>query len=101
MSVTRTSKRRGPEQRYMDIVAQLPCLTCPAPDGPVELHHVREGQGMAQRAGPYCVIPLCPDCHRGPMGLHGNKTMMRVAKLDEMDMLNMTIGMVFRRCVLR
>jgi len=35
------------------------------------------------------------------MGLHGNKTMMRVAKLDEMDMLNMTIGMVFRRCVLR
>lgn len=87
----------------MDAVAELPCLTCPAPDpgARVELHHVREGQGMAQRAGAFCVVPLCAFCHRGPKGLHGDRTMMRVAKLEEMDMLNLTIGMVFRRCTWR
>ena len=77
------------ERKHMGKVAQLPCVVCGAE--PVELHHIREGQGMAQRAQHWLVIPLCPDCHRGPRGVHGDKTVLRAQKLDEMDLLAKTI----------
>lgn len=80
------------ERKYMDKVAQLPCCLCDS--SPVELHHVREGQGMSQRAGDMLVIPLCPSCHRGPKGIHGDKTMLRIRKVDEMDLLNETLQKV-------
>jgi hypothetical protein len=73
----------------MDRVAQLPCSVCGV-DG-VQLHHIREGQGMAQRASNFLVVPLCPSCHTGPMGVHGDKTMMRIKKLTELDLLANTI----------
>jgi hypothetical protein len=62
-----------------------------------ELHHIREGQGMSQRASNYMVVPLCPDCHRGPLGIHGNKAMLNMMKLGELDLLAMTVEKVFRR----
>ena len=77
------------EQSYKDRVAQLPCCLCG--DVPVSLHHVREGQGMAQRASDWLVVPLCPSCHQGPKGVHGDQTMMRIYKMDEMEMLADTI----------
>lgn len=77
------------EKRYMDRVAQLPCSVCGAQ--PVELHHIREGQGMAQKAKNWLVVPLCPECHRGSIGLHGDRTRMRILKLDELDLLANTI----------
>ena len=77
------------EKRHMDRVAQLPCAVCGA-DG-VHIHHLREGQGMSQRASNWLVIPLCPPCHTGPNGIHGNKSLMRIQKLDELDLLAMTI----------
>jgi hypothetical protein len=70
-------------------VADLPCACC-GTEG-VHLHHIREGQGMAQRASNFLVIPLCPDCHTGPSGLHGDKAMMNIKKLTELDMLASTI----------
>ena len=70
-------------------VADLPCACC-GQEG-VQLHHIREGQGMAQRAGNFLVVPLCPDCHTGQLGVHGDKTMMRIKKLTELDMLASTI----------
>lgn len=36
-------------------------------------------------------IPLCPPCHTGPNGIHGNKSLMRIQKLDELDLLARTI----------
>lgn len=77
------------ERRHMDRVASLPCMVCGA-DG-VHVHHVREGQGMAQRASNFLTIAVCPDCHTGPRGIHGDKSIMRVMKLDEMALLAMTI----------
>ena len=77
------------EKKHMNRVAEMPCLVCGT--HPVELHHVREGQGMAQRAQNWLVVPLCPDCHRGSTGLHGNRNRLRLAKLDEMDLLALTI----------
>jgi hypothetical protein len=38
---------------------------------PAEVHHLRDGQGMAQRAPDDEAIPLCPEHHRGRHGLHG------------------------------
>jgi hypothetical protein len=46
---------------------------------------------MAQRASDYLTIPLCYDCHQGPAGVHGDKSMMRLMKLGELDMLANTI----------
>jgi hypothetical protein len=37
---------------------------------------------------------LCPDCHVGPLGVHGDKSMMRIRKLSELDMLAETIRML-------
>ena len=38
---------------------------------PAEVHHLRDGQGLAQRASDAEAIPLCPEHHRGATGLHG------------------------------
>ena len=80
------------EKKHMDKVSQLPCCLCGSM--PVEVHHIREGQGMAQRAGNMLVIPLCLNCHRGPSGIHGDKTMLRIHKKDELDLLNETLMQV-------
>ena len=84
------------EQRHLDRVAQLPCVLCGAQ--PVEIHHIREGQGAAQRASHFLVAALCPDCHRGPNGFHGlgRKGFATRYKLDELDLLAMTLEALHR-----
>jgi len=55
------------ETEYMNRVADLGCICCNMlgfPDTPAELHHIRTGQGMGQRASNYEIIPLCPTHHR-------------------------------------
>ena len=78
-------------KRHMSKVAQLPCVLCGA--SPVEVHHIREGQGAAQRAQDVLTCALCPDCHRGPNGLHGlsTKGFYTRYKLDELDLLARTL----------
>ena len=82
------------ESRYMSIVAGLNCACCGTYG--VQLHHIRETLGRGEKAGNFCIIPLCPDCHTGPKGIHGDKTFMRIHKLSELDMLNSTVEAVFR-----
>lgn len=77
------------EKRYMDRVASLPCVLCGAHG--VQVHHVREGQGMAQRSQNWLTVALCPDCHTGSAGIHGNRNRLRLQKLDEIDLLAKTI----------
>lgn len=65
-------------------VKELPCSVCSAP-GPSEAHHVRQGRHFA-------TVALCADCHRGSVnGLHGQRAMWRVMKMDEIDALNETL----------
>ena len=80
---------RKAESAYMGRVAELPCAICG--DMPVQVHHIREGQGMAQRASSYLTVPLCPSCHTGPRGVHGDKSLLRAQKLSELDLLASTI----------
>lgn len=81
------------DKQYMGRVKSLPCSCCGA-EGNTEVHHIREGQGMSQKASNWLTVSLCIDCHRGPLGLHGDKTMMRIQKLDELDLLANTIKML-------
>jgi hypothetical protein len=84
---------RKAEREHLNKVSSLPCCLCG--DVPTEVHHLREGQGMAQRAQHFLVIPLCPSCHRGPQGAHGDKTMFRIMKKDELDLLAETMEAVY------
>ena len=74
------------EKRYLDRVAELPCVVCGAHG--VHIHHAREGQGMGQRAQNWLAIALCPSCHAGPRGIHGDKSVLRQEKLDEINATN-------------
>jgi len=80
---------RNADKAHMSRVAELSCANCGTE--PVELHHVREGVGMAQRNSNFLVIPLCPSCHRGSKGIHGDRTAFLLGKKDEMSMLADTI----------
>jgi len=80
-------------KQHASRVAELPCATCGMPG--VQLHHIREGQGMSQRAHDMLVIPLCKDCHTGPEGIHGNKRMLLVNKTTELDILGDTLAKLY------
>ena len=91
VKITTKSKPATPakEKRYLDRVAQLDCVVCGAHG--VHIHHAREGEGMAQRAPNWLAIALCPPCHTGPRGIHGDRSVLRQEKLDELDLLARTI----------
>ena len=74
-------------------VAELGCILCihlEWGETPASLHHVREGQGMKQRSSDWMVVPLCKEHHQGDTGIHGHQ-FYHLWKLDEMDLLAMTI----------
>ncbi len=60
------------EKIHLNRVASLGCIACDNmgyEGSPAEIHHIRAGQGMSQRASNYDTIPLCPTHHR--LGGHG------------------------------
>jgi hypothetical protein len=85
---------------YLGLVAQLPCVLCIRlgflQETRTECHHVREGQGGAQRSSDFTTAALCTDCHRGRSGLHGDRRRLLQANCDEMDLLADTIEAVHR-----
>lgn len=87
---------------YIAEVKSLPCVLCTLlgqrQESPTEAHHPRTGQGMAQRANDFLVAALCVQCHRGRLGVHGDRTLLRLAKVDEMTLVALTVEAVFKRC---
>jgi len=84
------------ERDHLQRVYLLGCILChelgQQQTSKTDVHHIREGQGMSQRADNYLAIPLCHDtCHQGPNGIHGDKSLLRIAKVDELDLLALTI----------
>jgi hypothetical protein len=72
------------EREHLGRVKELSCSVCNAP-GPSEAHHVKQHRQ-------YTCIALCEDCHRGSiLGFHGQKRAWAIAKMDELDALNVTI----------
>jgi hypothetical protein len=85
---------------YKNSVASIGCILCARlgyTGTPAQLHHVREGQGMSQRASDYLVIPLCPEHHTGDIGIHGLGTRAFEAayKVNELELLADTISIVY------
>ena len=60
------------ERAHLSAVAALGCIACRKlgfDDTPAEIHHIRAGKGVGQRASHYEALPLCPHHHRS--GGHG------------------------------
>jgi hypothetical protein len=72
------------ERRHVAIIKEMDCVVCGAA-GPSECHELEQGLWFAS-------IPLCADCHRGSLnGIHGQRRMWAVKRLDELKALNVTI----------
>lgn len=72
------------EREHMRLVKLCPCSVCGAPM-PSAAHHIVQGDH-------YTTVALCDDCHQGSVnGLHGQKVMWRIYKIDELGALNVTI----------
>ena len=83
----------------MGRVAALGCILCRRlgyGEHAAEVHHVRTGQGAAQRASDFLTVPLCQACHRGSHGIHGDRARLRQAKVTELDLLADTIAALSR-----
>jgi hypothetical protein len=88
------------ERDYMGRVAALDCVICrllgQRQSTRTEVHHARAGAGMAQRGGNFLTIPLCSDCHRGSDVIHGSRNLLRMLRMGELDLLDITIGELTR-----
>lgn len=78
------------ESEHMANVKSLPCSVCDAPS-PSAAHHINQGQA-------WTTISLCYDCHQGHNGWHGNKSLWRIRKMDELDALAVTIRRLITGC---
>ena len=84
-------------KRHVWRVKSLPCVLCKhlGLDAypPSDAHHIREGQGAAQRADDMLTAALCKEHHQGASGVHGlgRKGFYSRYKLDELDLLAMTL----------
>ncbi|GAB2494065.1 hypothetical protein [Arenimonas alkanexedens] len=79
------------ESAHLAKVKATSCALCDGP-APVEAHHVEQGQHFTS-------IGVCPLCHRGPHGIHGDQTMLRLrfktaGLRAELAALNLTLGRV-------
>lgn len=71
------------ERTHIERVKSLPCSLCGA-EGPSEAHEIKQGSW-------FTAVSLCVACHRGGKGLHGDKSMWRIFKMDEVDALGVTV----------
>lgn len=84
------------EKEWLDKVANLGCYLCRHLGygaTPAQIHHLREGVGMAQRNSNFLVIPLCDRHHSNasPDGIHGGRKAWKLAQVGEMDALADTL----------
>lgn len=87
------------EKAHLDRVAAIGCILCwllsMAQSSRTELHHPRMGTGKGQKRSDWTVVPLCGECHRGECGVHGDQSLLRLARVDELDLLGLTIQRVY------
>jgi hypothetical protein len=84
------------ERAHLTQVADLGCILCRTLQlgpTPAERHHLREEQGLGQRASHFLTVPLCMEHHRGRIGFHGlgRRAFCHRYKLDELDLLALTL----------
>ena len=87
------------ENQHLSRVAELACVVCRNEglgETPASCHHIRDGQGMSQRASHWEVIPICHHHHQGAEGIHtlGTKTWQARygAERDLLAQIRMELG---------
>lgn len=88
---------RTEHKDYLSAVAAIGCLIC---NRPAQVHHIRAGQGIGQKASDYLTIPLCPDHHTNGghgVAIHAGKKAFEGLYGSEMHLLAQTIENVFKR----
>lgn len=93
------------EAAYLGKLVGLGCVMCryraevsglnyaiPQPGSQlVVIHHMRAWEGGAQRAENWLAVPLCVEHHTGATGVHEKRTAMKQYKLDEGDLLCLSL----------
>lgn len=88
------------ESRYLGRVAALGCVLCLhlgiPQEGRTFVHHIKEGTGIGERQAHWLTVALCYEHHQGAGGIHGlgTKGFYTRYRLDELDLLAMTIAAV-------
>lgn len=88
------------EKKHRSRVAALGCIVCRNigyDDSPAQLHHIRAGQGMGQRASEFEVIPLCPMHHQqGGYGIaiHAGQATWEAVYGTELQLLVQTLALL-------
>ena len=86
------------DSKHMGRVAALGCVVCRNSmfgATPAQVHHIREGQGGAQRADNWLVIPLCPEHHDGKDSIHKDRQAFQMRYGSELDLLAQTLSEVY------
>lgn len=83
------------EKNWLSDVAELGCICCRNMGfgaSLAEIHHVRTGLGMAQRASHTDVLPLCPPHHRAcyETGFHASPKTWQEIHGSEIELLEQT-----------
>lgn len=84
----------------MQRIGEMACIVCDLlgreQESRTEVHHLRDGVGMQQRSSSFLTIPVCSDDHRGPQGIHGDRTYLRMLKMGEMELLAATLERILK-----
>ena len=89
--------RTNAEKRWIGKAVGRGCIVCRNLGygaSPAEWHHIREGQGAAQRAGNFLAIALCPNHHRlggSGVAIHAGQKTWENLYGTELDLLDQTI----------
>lgn len=83
------------EQQHIERVKSLPCCLC-GHYPPSDAHHILEGRINGRKAGDFCTIPLCKDCHQGQDGIHGTQAIIKVMHENELNLLDSTLKKLFK-----
>lgn len=81
-------------RKHMGRVKELPCGVCGA-SGPSDAHHILEGRIPGRKSPDWLTIPLCKECHQGPQGIHGDRTLWKIYKANEAQILNDTLEALY------
>lgn len=83
------SKMNEIDRKWVGLVKEQPCSVC-GQHGPSDAHHIKQGKH-------FTCVALCKSCHQGSMmGWHGQKRAWAIAKMDELDALNVTVENILK-----
>ena len=88
------------EKDHLSNVASIGCIVClnQGNEGtPAEIHHIRHGNGMSQRASNYEAIPLCHIHHRTGgygMAIHAGRKEFERLYGTEIELLEQIRGLI-------